>query len=117
MSKGKEIIKGHTFYGTPEFLAKLNEGRTRKIGPEVVVLNGEKVAAAIDTSLNYGKRQVLQECLQIVREEGCDFEAATQRIERLLLASEWPSKELHQKAQPEEVESQPENPYMVKPPI
>lgn len=121
MSKGKEIIKGHTYYGTTEWVKFINEGKIQsrsKLSEETTsVLNGEKVAAAIDAALSLVRRQTLGECLRIVHEEGCDFEAAARRIEASLHQAEWPQATAKQKAQPEESESQPENPYMVKPPI
>jgi hypothetical protein len=117
MSKGKEIIKGHTYYGTKEWVKLINEPRkSGKLSEEETsVLNGEKVAAAIDVALNYERRWTLRECLGIAREEGAD--RTGDRIEALLHQAEWPQATAKQKAQPEESESQPENPYMVKPPI
>lgn len=117
MSKGKAIIKDHTYYGTKEWVKLINEGKIQLSEETTSVLNGEKVAAAIDAALSLVRRQTLGECLRIVNEEGCDFEAAARRIEASLHQAEWPQATAKQKAQPEESESQPENPYMVKPPI
>lgn len=100
MTKGEEIIKGHTLYGTPQFIEKINAERTTfKLSTENVVLSGPRTAASIDAALSYMRRTTLKECLQIVHEEGCDFVEAAARISQLLYEAEWPGKAAKQAAE------------------